>query len=102
MIKEVLADYKEMSATAAATIIDCIKRKPGALLCFASGDTPKLTYQLVAERVKNEKIDISQAFMIGLDEWLGVPPADNGSCHYFLQHYLFQPEVHPATRPARS
>jgi glucosamine-6-phosphate isomerase len=97
MIKEVLADYTEMSAAAAATIIDCIKQKPDALLCFASGDTPKLTYQRLAERVANEKIDISQVFMIGLDEWLGIPPVDSGSCHYFLQHYLFQPMHVPAT-----
>jgi galactosamine-6-phosphate isomerase len=97
MIKEVLADYTEMSATAAAAIIDCIKQKPDALLCFASGDTPKLTYQLASQRIKNEKIDISQVFMIGLDEWLGIPPADSGSCHYFLQQYLFQPMHVPAT-----
>lgn len=91
MIKEVLPDYNEMSAAAAAAIIDCIKVKPDALLCFASGDTPKLAYQMVAERVKKENIDISQAFLIGLDEWMGIPPHDSGSCHYFLQQYLFRP-----------
>jgi galactosamine-6-phosphate isomerase len=97
MIKEILPGYDDMSAAAAAIIIDCIKQKPDALLCFASGDTPKLAYRLVSERIKKENIDISQTFLIGLDEWLGISPADSGSCHYFLQHYLFQPMGVPGT-----
>jgi glucosamine-6-phosphate isomerase len=88
---KVMRDYAAMSAAAAATIIDCVQQKPDALLCFATGDTPKLTYQILAEKVSKEKIDFTKCFFVGLDEWLGIPPDNTGSCHYFLHHYLFQP-----------
>jgi len=84
-------DYNELSATAAAMIIDYVKNKPEALLCFATGDTPKLTYQLVAETAMKDKVDFGQCFIIGLDEWMGVSPDNPGSCHWFLHEYLFKP-----------
>lgn len=84
-------NHSNLSIAAAAMIINYVKNKPGATLCFASGDTPKLAYQLVAETLRREGTDISKCFFIGLDEWLGIPPDNTGSCHYFLQHYLFAP-----------
>jgi galactosamine-6-phosphate isomerase len=84
-------DYEEQSAAAAELIIDCVRNKPDALLCFATGDSPKLAYQKVAERAVKENIDFSRCFMIGLDEWLGIPPANTGSCHWYLHEYLFKP-----------
>lgn len=87
--------YEILSAAAADLIVDTIKKKPGAVLCFASGDTPKRAYELVAEKAKKEKVDFSKCTFIGLDEWLGVPPHNPGSCHYFLQEYLIKPlELH--------
>jgi len=82
-------NYEEMSAAAAHLIINSIKSKPNSILCFASGDTPKLAYQLAGEAAIKKNIDVSKSFFIGLDEWLGIPPGNNGSCHYFLHHYLF-------------
>lgn len=87
----VFEDYKDLSVAAAAMIIDCIKAKPDALLCFATGDTPRLAYQLTAEIAKDEKIDFSKCFITGLDEWLGIQPDNTGSCHYFLHKYLLNP-----------
>ena len=84
-------DYNELSAAAAAMIIDYVKNKPEALLCFATGDTPKLTYQLVAETAVKDEVDFGQCFIIGLDEWMGVSPDNPGSCHWFLHEYLFNP-----------
>jgi glucosamine-6-phosphate isomerase len=40
--------------------------------------------------VKAENIDLSNVTFIGLDEWVGIPPDNEGSCHYFFQHELFQ------------
>src|SRR6185503_12201219 len=84
-------DYNAMSAAAADMIIDCMKSKPDALLCFATGNTPILTYKLLAEKVKLQNIDLSKCFCIGLDEWLGVPPQVKGSCYYDLHEHVFQP-----------
>jgi glucosamine-6-phosphate isomerase len=86
---KIYKDYNELSAAAAAMIIDCVKEKPDALLCFATGHSPKLAYEMVADRAMKEKIDFSRCFMIGLDEWMGIGPDNTGSCHWFLHEYLF-------------
>jgi len=88
---KIYKDYEQLSANAANEIADLLKQKPGAVICLASGDTPKLTYQLFAEKVINENIDISNCTFIGLDEWVGIPPENEGSCQYFFRKYLFEP-----------
>lgn len=88
---EIHDSYETMSSAAADMIIDVVNKKPNALLCFATGETPKLTYKIVAAIAKEKGIDFSQCFFLGLDEWLGVPPQNTGSCHYFLQQFLFGP-----------
>jgi glucosamine-6-phosphate isomerase len=88
---KIYKDYSSMSEAAASMIIDCLRKKPNALLCFATGDTPKLTYQLLCEMSKGDQVDFSKCFIIGLDEWLGIPHEITGSCHYFLHRYLFEP-----------
>jgi glucosamine-6-phosphate isomerase len=88
---KIFKDYSELSMAAAIQIVNCIKSKPNAVLCFATGDTPKLAYQKVGEIAKQHNVDLTKCFFIGLDEWLGIPPANTGSCNYFLHHYLFVP-----------
>lgn len=88
---KIFDDYNAMSAAAADTIIDSIKKKPNALLAFATGNTPTLTYKLLAEKVKEQHVDVSKCFCIGLDEWVGVPPTVKGSCHYDLHEQIFKP-----------
>ena len=88
---KIFKDYSELSMAAAMQIINCVKNKPTAVLCFATGDTPKLAYQNVGEIAKQHNVDFTKCFFIGLDEWFGIPPANTGSCNYFLHHYLFAP-----------
>ena len=80
-----------MSSVAAEMIIDTVNKKPNALLCFATGDTPKLTYHTLQEIAKEKGVNFSKCFFVGLDEWIGIPPQNTGSCHYFLHHFLFHP-----------
>ncbi len=84
-------DYDTLSLNAAAEIIELVKIKPDAVLCLAAGDTPRLTYTLMAEKAKEEKIDFTHCTFIGLDEWVDIPPENEGSCHYFLQNNIFKP-----------
>ena len=88
---KIFEDYNAMSAAAADIIIDCIKKKPNALLCFATGNTPILTYKILAEKAIHEKIDFTKCTCIGLDEWLGVPPSVKGSCQNDLHEHVFRP-----------
>jgi glucosamine-6-phosphate isomerase len=88
---KIFDDYDLMSTAAVDIIIETLQKKPTALLCFATGDTPILTYKKLVEVIKKEKLDIGNCFFIGLDEWLGIPPDNTGSCHYFLHKHLFEP-----------
>jgi len=84
-------NYDVLSAQAATEIIELVKQKPDAVLCLASGDTPRLTYSMMAKMATDQSIDFTRCTFIGLDEWMGIPPDNEGSCHYFLHHYVFEP-----------
>ena len=87
----IVKDYDNMSLLAARQVIDLVRSKPEAVLCIAAGDTPKLACDLIAQLAKKEKIDFSRATFVSLDEWVGIPPENEGSCQYFLRNYLFDP-----------
>lgn len=84
-------NYQELSDFAASEIANSIKNKPSLVLCLASGDTPKLTVDLLVKKLKEDKIDYSKITFIGLDEWVGLPPTNTGSCHYFFKTKLIGP-----------
>lgn len=84
-------NYQSLSEMAANEIIEMVKAKPGAILSLAGGDTPKLTYALTAQKAREEKIDFSRITFIALDEWVGIPPGNEGSCHFFLQQNIIEP-----------
>lgn len=80
-----------MSLRAAREVIDLVKSKPDALICIAAGHTPELTCSLIAQIAKKESVDFSRCFFVSLDEWVGIPPDNEGSCQYFLRTFLFTP-----------
>lgn len=84
-------NYQELSDFAANDIADSIKKKPSIILCMASGDTPRMCCDMLVKKLKEEKIDYSKIMFIGLDEWVGMSPTTEGSCHYFFQKKLIEP-----------
>jgi len=86
---KIYRDYETLSSHTADEIISVVKNKPDAILVFASGDTPRLAYRLVAEKAKSQKVDFGRVTFVGLDEWMGIPPDNPGSCHYFLYENVF-------------
>jgi glucosamine-6-phosphate isomerase len=91
MTLKIFADTIELARFAANQILDCIRAKPNAVLCLASGETPKLTYELVVEGAKQQQIDFSKTTIFALDEWVGIDTSNPGSCHYFLTENLLKP-----------
>ncbi|MEX2232181.1 MAG: glucosamine-6-phosphate deaminase [Cyclobacteriaceae bacterium] len=87
----IFKDYSALSFHAAKEIVDLVRNKPDAVLCLASGDTPRQTYNLVAETATSKQVDFSRCTFVGLDEWVGISPDNEGSCHYFLYTHLFEP-----------
>jgi glucosamine-6-phosphate isomerase len=82
---------ENLSAFAVEQILQTIKSSPRAVLCLATGDSPKLTYQLFVKEAFYQKINLDDIHFVALDEWLGVPSSNPGSCHYFLNENLFSP-----------
>ena len=88
---KIYKDYNTLSLHAAAEIVAIVKSKPEAILCLASGDTPRKAYTLLSESGAIENADFSRCVFIGLDEWVGIPPENEGSCCFFLQNTVFKP-----------
>ncbi len=91
MSTQIFQDHHSLSREAANEILAAVKRKATAVLCLAAGETPKLTYALLPELARAEGVDLSRCTFVGLDEWVGIPPSNEGSCHFFLDKNLFQP-----------
>ncbi|MCM3763891.1 glucosamine-6-phosphate deaminase [Neobacillus niacini] len=87
----VSSNYEEMSLAAAKLIIEKFKKKPEGLYCFAAGDTPTRTLQLVVAAHLRGEIDLTRAYYIQLDEWIGLDSHNEGSCIAFLNREFFQP-----------
>jgi glucosamine-6-phosphate isomerase len=84
-------DYEGMSKVTAERIVEVIRKKPNALLCLAAGDTPRLAYSMIGAIAAANKTDLSQCRFVSLDEWVGIPPENEGSCQYFLRSVVFGP-----------
>jgi glucosamine-6-phosphate isomerase len=90
MITTIFKSYETLSAFAANEWAMLIKEKPRAVICVASGDSPKLACELFCRKVNEENID-SKFFFAGLDEWAGLSPETSGSCNNDFQKRLIQP-----------
>ena len=88
---QIFENYDTLSDQLADRIIALVKKNPASVLCLAAGDTPRLAYQLISKKANTQKIDFTKCTFIGLDEWVGIPPENEGSCHFFLQANLFEP-----------
>ncbi len=81
--------YEEMSRRAADMIAETVRRKPEACLCLAAGSSPVGTFRYMVEDARSGIVDYAGCRFIGLDEWVGLLPTDEGSCRKLLQDELF-------------
>ncbi|GAB3327142.1 glucosamine-6-phosphate deaminase [Larkinella ripae] len=88
---QIFADYEALSRYTARHIADLLNRKPDALICAASGDTPVGTYRALVELVRKGETRVDRCTFVGLDEWVGLGPESEGSCANYLQRELFGP-----------
>lgn len=87
----VFETYQKMSEKAADAVIKLIRQKANAVISPASGNSPEGLYKNFVEKVKQENIDVSDLFFVGLDEWMGMNGSDEGSCRFYLNEQLFFP-----------
>lgn len=95
---QIHTDYKTLSRATADLIVEYIKAKPKSLICLASGHTPLGVFECLVKDVKDKKVDISQCVFVGLDEWVGIGPKQDGSCRLLMDQFFFEPLHIPLTR----
>jgi glucosamine-6-phosphate isomerase len=91
MLLKIFNDDLQLSEYAADRMLQLLKETPKAVICLASGDSPKLTCELFVKKVKEKKIDISKFFFVGLDEWVGLSPNTKGSCRNDFEKRIIKP-----------
>ncbi len=95
MTLQTFADAGDLALHTANFIIGLLKEKPEATLILTSGDTPVKSYQKIVELAPEGLFD--KATVIGLDEWVGIPPSSEGSCRYIVEENLLKPlQVDPS------
>ncbi|MCX6316520.1 MAG: glucosamine-6-phosphate deaminase [Bacteroidetes bacterium] len=94
----VFTDYAALSDQAAREMIRTLEQKPDAVICMASGSSPKGCCERFVQLATSSGIDLSQFFFIGLDEWVGLTPGMPGSCSHDFFTRLFDPLSIPASQ----
>lgn len=98
MIYRIYPDYLALCRAVSDLINAFIRQKPDAIICLASGHTPLGVMDNFREDVLAGKIEVSQVTFVGMDEWVGIPSTNPGSCRFQLDEKIFRPLNIPAER----
>jgi glucosamine-6-phosphate deaminase len=87
---EVIVEATSVGACqfAARVIAKQVQQKPKTVLGLATGRTMLGLYRELV-LLSNQGLDFSQVTTFNLDEYVGLPPAHEGSCHFFMRTKLF-------------
>lgn len=83
--------YEEMSLEACNVMIRCLKDKPDALFCIATGSSPTRAYELFVQKIKEENIDTAKMRVLKLDEWCGLQHDNPATCEYYIRKHILTP-----------
>lgn len=90
---QIFPDPETASRAAATYLIETLRKRPDALLCAATGNSPTRTYEIfIREAPRQCPASIpDQVRLLKLDEWGGLDMDDPGTCESYLQKHLVQP-----------
>lgn len=84
-------DHESLSQTAAKEILSTIRAVPQALICLATGSTPKRTYELLVEIGSRSADCFNSVRVLKLDEWGGLAENHPATCEHYLRERILQP-----------
>ncbi len=87
----ILPDTQSLAIASANWLAEGLNQNANALLCIAAGYTQREMLALLCERARAGKIDFSKLRVLGLDEWIGLGPEDEGSRQFQLYNSFFKP-----------
>lgn len=74
----------------ARMVANVLRRKPGAVLGLATGNTPLALYRELIRMHREEDLDFSGVTTFNLDEYRGLPPDHPASYHAYMEENLFR------------
>lgn len=84
-------NYYDMSKHACEILIKCLREKPDAMFCIATGSSPTGAYKEFVKRVKEEELDVSKLKIIKLDEWFDLEKNNPATCEYYIAEHILKP-----------
>jgi glucosamine-6-phosphate deaminase len=66
-----------------------LRAKPDLVLGLATGRTMERVYDRLVAKHRKEGLDFSRCRTFNLDEYIGVPPEDEHSYRFYMNHHLF-------------
>jgi len=88
---QVKENPREVAEASADLICSRIAENPALSISFATGKTPLLLYEVLAERVRSGSVSFKQAAAFHLDEFLGISSSHPASYSMFLQQRVVEP-----------
>ena len=82
-------NYHELSSTAAEIIINKVNQSAKLTLGLATGSTPEGLYRYLVEDRALNHTNYQQIKTFNLDEYVGIPPENEQSYFYYMNHRLF-------------
>lgn len=82
-------DYKELSETAAALVLEKVKQHPKIVLGLATGGTPEGMYKQLVDDHKTAGTTYREVTTFNLDEYAGLPREDRNSYYTYMRQQLF-------------
>ncbi|MEA5026649.1 Glucosamine-6-phosphate deaminase 1 [bioreactor metagenome] len=85
----VLDNYEQMSREAAELVINEVRIKNNAIICFPTGSSPLRMYEILCEECQKGNVDFSKVRVRSVDDYVGLAPDNNQSYYYYLQSLFF-------------
>ncbi|KEO83653.1 glucosamine-6-phosphate deaminase [Tumebacillus flagellatus] len=83
--------WEEASRHAADVIVELLRRKPNAVICFATGNTPKLMYRELVRCVREGRVSLADIRAFALDEPGTVSETNVPFFRAFLDEHVYEP-----------
>ena len=80
---------EEAAKLASLLIAARLRAKPDVVLGLATGRTMERVYDRLVAKHQEEGLDFSMCHTFNLDEYIGVPPDDEHSYRFYMNHHLF-------------
>lgn len=86
----IVKDAAGVAAAASDMVESLLRSRPDAVLALPTGRTPIPMYVELGERHAAGRVSFARARGFNLDEWVGVPPTDEGSYAKFMVDHFYR------------